>query len=366
MQNEQTLNPQSPKPSLSKDVRNSSRVLSFGTVEDFELSSDESLIIVPSQNTPPEPVLPMSRKRSNALAEPLSLQIDAFHEQEFYHIRKISVSSRSTRLSTQSDFDSACIPSLLFNTRESGEFDFFHQPDNKFSNMMNSIEDNIFEVVHSDWEEDYPGLELSDFGEEEQDSDSIYFLGDTITENYNGSKQKSDDIDGLLFWEHNALPLRKEHHGPNNSPKMVKSNQHYERESEKLSSSPDYAEPISYVPLHENNRSVEEKLSEVSTPERYRGVNSETKNNWIPFRQHNILKTNFENYKSTKINSERKLSSYLKKAITMSRRAQSKSFRKSHVGLKLQKNSSVTTPSNPRFFSTCSPEDKRTDNCTIM
>jgi len=196
MQNKETLNPQSPKPSQWKDNTNSPSVRSFGTVEDFELSSDESLVKVPSQNTQPEAVVPVPRKRSNALVQPLLPQVDTFHEQKFYHSRNISVSSRRSRYSTLSDFDSECIPSLLYNTRESGEFDFFHQPDNKFSKMMNSNKGNIFEVVHSDWK-DYPGLERSDFGEEDQESSSMYFVGDTVPENYNRFKLKSDEVDGL-------------------------------------------------------------------------------------------------------------------------------------------------------------------------
>jgi len=198
MQSEQNLYPQSPQSSQSKDVRNSPSLRSFGTVEDFELSSDESLSEVPTPNTPPEAVVAMPRKRSNALVEPLSPQVDTFHEREFYHIRNMSASSRRTRNSTLTDFDSECIPSLLFNTHESGEFDFRHQPDTRFSDMMNSNERNIFEVVHSDWE-DFPGLERSDFGGEEQESNSMYFMCDTVSENYKRSKLKSDNIDGLSY-----------------------------------------------------------------------------------------------------------------------------------------------------------------------
>jgi len=146
---------------------------------------------------------------------------------------------------------------------------------------------------------------------------------------------------------------------------MVKSNQHYERDSEKLSSSPDYAEPISSVPLYEKNCSAEEKLSEASTPGRNRGVNSETKSNWIPDRKNHPLKTNYEIYKSRKRNSEGMLSNYLKKAITIPRRAQSES-RVSNVGLTFPKFGSFALPSNPQFCSPCSPEDKRTDTCILM
>jgi len=160
MQNEQTFNPQSPKPSHSKDS-NSQSVRSFGSVEDFEFSSDESLSKVPSQNTIPEAVVAEPRKRSNALVAPLSPQVNTFYEQECNHLRNISVSSKGTRYSTLTDFDSECIPSLLFNNHESGEFDFSRQPDNKFSDMMNSNKGNILEVVHSD-REDFPGLERSD------------------------------------------------------------------------------------------------------------------------------------------------------------------------------------------------------------
>jgi len=363
MQNEQALNPQSPIRSQSKDIRNSPSFPSFGTVEDFEFS-DDSLSKVPSQNTLPEDVVAVPRKRSNALVEPLSPQVNTFHEQEFYHSRDVSVSSRRTRYSTVTDFNSECIPSLLFNNYESGEFDFCHQPDNKFSDMMNSNERNIFEVVHSDWE-DFPGLERSDF-EEEQESNSMYFMGDTVTENYSRSKLKSDDIDGLSSQEQYAIPLGKNHHGPFKSPRMVKSNRQYETDSEELISSPDYSQPISYVPLDEKNYSGEQKLSEVRTPERNRGMNFETKSNWIPVRKHHPLKTNHEIYNSRKTISEGMLRKHLKKAFTMPRRAQSESCRKSQVGMNFRKFGSLTIPSNIQFCTPCSPQDNRTDACMIM
>jgi len=366
MENEQTLNLQSPKPSQSEDVRNSPSFPSFGTVEDFEFSTDESLSKVPSQNTLPEAVVVMPRKRSNALVEPVSPQVKTFHEQDFHHFRNISESSRRTRNSTLTDFNSGSMPTLLFNDHESGEFDFGHQPDNKFSDMMNSNEGNIFEIGHSDWE-DCPGLEHSDFEEEEQESNSMYFMGDTITEKFSLSKLKSDDIDRLSLREQDALPLGKEHHGPFESPKMVKSNQQYETDSEELISSPDYAQPLSYTALYKNNCSGEEKLSEGSTPERNRGMNSETWRNWIPVRKHNPFKTKYENYKSRKTISEGMLSKHLKKTITMTRRAQSVSRRKSEVGMNFRKFGSMTLPSNLQFCSPCSPEeDKRTDACIIM
>jgi len=147
---------------------------------------------------------------------------------------------------------------------------------------------------------------------------------------------------------------------------MVKSNQRYETDSEDWISSPENAEPISYVPIYKKNRSVEEKSSEVSISERNRGVNSETKSNWIPVRKHQPFKTNYEIYKPRKTNSEGMLSNRLKKAFTMPRRAQSESFRNSRVGLKFPKIGLLTLPSNLQFCSPCPPEEKRTDACIIM
>lgn len=365
MLNKRTLNPQSPK-SQSEDVRNSPSVRSFGTVEDFELSSDESLLKLSSQNKLPEVVVTKPRKRSNAVDQTLPQQVDTFHEHESHHVRDISVSSRRSRYSTMTDFNSACIPSLLFHTHESGEFDFCHQPDNKFSDMMNSNDGDIFDIVHSDWE-DLPGLERSDFGEEEQESNSMYFMGDTVIENNNRSKLKSHDNCALTVSpKQNAFPLGQEHEGSFDSPKIVKSNQEYGTDSEELISSPDYVMPISYVPLYEKNSPVEDKLTEVSTPERNRGVTSETKSNWIPVRKQHPFKTNYEIYKSRKTNSEGMLSNHPKKAITMPRRAQSVSSRTSQVGLKFRKFGSLMLPSNIQFCSPCSPEDKQTDACIIM
>jgi len=350
MQNNQTLNPQSPQPSPSKDVASSPSARSFGTVEDFEFSSDESLLKVPSLNTLPEAVVAMPRKRSNALVQPLSPQ-DDLSEQEFNHSRNISLSSRKTRYSTVTDFDSECTPSLLFHRLESGEFDFCHQPDNKFSDLMDS-EGNILDV-HSDWE-DIPVLERSDFGEE-QESNSMYSMGDTVT---NRSMLKSDDIDGLAVSSgQSTVP----HHNPGNSPKMVKSTQEYETDNEENISSPDCVEPISYVPLYEKNQPVEEKFSEVSTPERQLGMDLKTKSNWIPVRKLHPFKTKCKKKK----NSDGILSNHKKKAVTIHRRTQSESWRTSQVGFKLPKMGSLTLP-NLQFCSPISPEDKRNDSCIIM
>jgi len=361
MQNNQPLNPQSPKSSQSEDVTNSPSVRSFGTVEDFEFSSDESLLKVPSLDKLPEAVVAMPRKRSNTLVQPNSPQDDTFPEQEFHHSRDISLSSRKGRYSTVTDFDSEIITSLLFHKHESGEFDFCHQSDVKFSDMMSSNEEN---EAHSD-KEDVPVLEESDFGEEERESNSMHFLGATVTQDHNRSARKSKDINVLAVSSGlNAVTLGKQHHSPYNHPKMVKSTEEYEMDNEELVSSPENVEPISYVPLYIKNETLEGKFSEVSTPERNRGMSSETKSNWIPVRKRRSLRTNHKVYKSKKKNSDGML--IKKKVITMRRRAQSESLRTSQVGLKFPKIGSLTFRPNLQFCSPISPEDKRTDACIIM
>lgn len=402
MQHNQTLNPQSPKPSLSKDVSNSPSVVSCGTVEDFEFSSDESLVQLPPLSTLPEQLVAMPRKRSNALIQSLSPQDDSFPKQEFNHSRHISLCSRRTRYSTVTDFDGECIPSLLFHTHESGEFDFCHQPDSRFSDMMSCNQGNIFEA-HSGLE-NFTVLEHSDFEDGEQESNSMYFMGDSGTEDNNRYTCKSDDIDGLAVSSgenalplgkellnpcnspkivkssqeyetgdeevvssgENALPLGKEHHSPFNSTNTVKSSQEYETDDEELISSPDCVEPVSYVAFNKKKHPVEEKLSEASTPERNPGVNFESKNWWVPVRKHRPFKTNYEIYRSSKKNSEGTLRNHLEKAISMPRRAQSESWRTSQVGTKFRKLGSLALRSNLRFCSPYPPEDKRTDACMVM